>query len=54
LTGRLDHFYGTTVLRIAHLLRTGFNDEACARVMANVKLLYDAWSTLEEKGSGID
>lgn len=54
MTGRLDQFYGSTVLRIAHLMRTGFEEEACARIMANVKLLHDAWSSLEDKGSGID
>ena len=54
LTGHLDQFYSSTVLRIAHLMRTGFTEEACTRVMANIKLLHDAWASLEDKGSGID
>lgn len=52
LTDRLDQFYGTTVLRVAHLMKTGFDDEAYAQVMANVKLVHDAWSAIDERGDG--
>lgn len=54
LTDRLDRFYGTSMLRIAHLTRNGFDPGACARLTADVKLLQDAWSALEDKGSGKD
>lgn len=52
LTGRLDQFYGTAVLRIADLMKTGFDDEVCSQVMANIKVVHDAWSTIDERGDG--
>lgn len=54
LTRLLDQFYRTTVLWIAHLMRTGFDDGTCAQVMANVKLVHDAWASIEDKKGGKD
>lgn len=54
LSGRLDQFYYTSILHIARLMKTGFDEEACTRVMANIKLVYDAWIALENEGHGKD
>ncbi|MBE0531328.1 MAG: flagellar protein FliS [Rhodospirillales bacterium] len=54
LTTRLDQFYGTTILQIAHLTRSGFDAKACAGVTANIQRVQDAWAAGENKGSGKD
>lgn len=53
-TSRLDEFYGSTILHIAQLTRSGFPEGACTRVMTDVKLVHDAWSALDDKGGGED
>lgn len=54
LTDRLGQFYGTSMVRIAHLTRSGFDANTCQRVLADVKLVQEAWATLDDRGSTID
>lgn len=54
LADQLGRFYGTSMVRIAHLTRSGFDAGTCQRVMADVKLVQEAWATLEDRGSAID